>query len=190
MWMTFTGPPGSEDERLQARRWRQTPSLCSPVSCNLYSIARDIRMIIPCQISVQMRGTRPLRSGAFPASFAHPFPERSMVRHLIPAILLLASTPAFAQAPAAGPNRMFTGSDLFDLEVARDPQISPDGSRIAYVRRSNDVMTDSTRSTIWLIDVKSGAQTPLVAGRGNHFLPRWSPDGTRLAYVSTTEGGR
>src|ERR1044072_10000118 len=50
-------------------------------------------------------------------------------------------------------------------------------------------MTDSRRSAIWLMDVKSGAQTPLVAGAGNHFSPRWSPDGTRLAYVSTTEGG-
>lgn len=110
-----------------------------------------------------------------------------MVRHLIPAVLLLAATPALAQAPA-GPTRMFTGSDLFDLEVASDPQISPDGSRIAYVRRSNDIMTDRTRSTIWLIDVKSGAQTPLVASAGNHFSPRWSPDGTRLAYVSAGEG--
>lgn len=108
------------------------------------------------------------------------------------ALLLLSltalSTPALAQAPA-GPNRMFTGSDLFDLEVASDPQISPDGSKIAYVRESNDVMTDNARATIWLVDVKSGTQTPLVAGPGGHFSPRWSPDGTRLAYVSADESG-
>lgn len=110
-----------------------------------------------------------------------------MIRSLIPAFLLLTAAPAFAQAPA-GPNRTFTGPDLFDLEYASDPRISPDGSKIAYVRRSNDVMTDSTRSTIWLIDVKSGTQTPLVASPGNHFSPRWSPDGTRLAYVSAGEG--
>ena len=35
--------------------------------------------------------------------------------------------------------------DIFELEVAADVQISPDGSRIAYVRRSMDVMKDSTR---------------------------------------------
>jgi dipeptidyl aminopeptidase/acylaminoacyl peptidase len=108
------------------------------------------------------------------------------------ALLLLSlsalTAPAFAQAQAPGPNRAFTGADLFDLEVASDPQISPDGSRIAYVRQSNDIMTDSARSTIWLIDVKSGTQTPLVASPGSHFSPRWSPDGTRLAYVSAGEG--
>ncbi|MBB5685800.1 dipeptidyl aminopeptidase/acylaminoacyl peptidase [Sphingobium boeckii] len=96
--------------------------------------------------------------------------------------------PALA-APAAGPNPILQGEDLFNLEVASDPQISPDGSRIAYVRRSNDVMTDRARPTIWLVDPKSGAQTPLVAGPGAHSQPRWSPDGKRLAYVSSAEGG-
>ena len=94
-----------------------------------------------------------------------------------------------AAAPATGPNPTFTGRDLFDLSVAADPQISPDGRTIAYVRQSADIMTDRARSTIWLVDVASGRQQPLVAGSGNHFSPRWSPDGTRLAYISTAEGG-
>jgi dipeptidyl aminopeptidase/acylaminoacyl peptidase len=105
--------------------------------------------------------------------------------------LLLASAPlpASSSTPVDGPSRIFQGRDLFDLEIASDPQISPDGTRIAYVRRSNDVMSDRARSTIWLVDVKSGAQSPLVAGPGSHVSPRWSPDGARLAYVSTGEGG-
>jgi dipeptidyl aminopeptidase/acylaminoacyl peptidase len=93
-----------------------------------------------------------------------------------------------AAAPAMGPNRYFTGSDLFDLEVATDPQISPDGRTIAYVRKSNDIMTDKARSTIWLVDVATGQQRPLLAGSGSYFSPRWSPDGARLAYVAA-EGG-
>ena len=92
-------------------------------------------------------------------------------------------------APSDGPNPAFTGRDLFNLSAADDPQISPDGRSIAYVRRSNDIMTDRARSAIWLIDVASGAERPLVAGTGNHFSPRWSPDGRRLAYASTAEGG-
>jgi dipeptidyl aminopeptidase/acylaminoacyl peptidase len=91
--------------------------------------------------------------------------------------------------PAPGPSRTFDAHDLFGLEVAADPQISPDGRRIAYVRRSGDIMTDRTRQSIWLVDTATGEQAPLVAGPGAHFSPRWSPDGARIAYISTAEGG-
>ena len=51
-------------------------------------------------------------------------------------------------------------------------------------------MTDRARQSIWLIDVDSGEQTPLVSGAGSHSSPRWSANGDRLAYVSTAEGGK
>lgn len=113
------------------------------------------------------------------------------LRKLSPIAILFAATalsaPAVAE-PATGPSRHFTGSDLFNLEVATDPQISPDGRTIAYVRKSNDIMTDRARGTIWLIDVASGQQRPLVAGPGSYYSPRWSPDGSRLAYVGAESG--
>ncbi len=114
-----------------------------------------------------------------------------MKSRLSPLAMLFAasvlSAPALA-APATGPTRYFTGNDLFNLEVATDPQISPDGRTIAYVRKSNDIMTDKARSTIWLVDVATGQQRPLLAGSGSYFSPRWSADGSRLAYVAA-EGG-
>jgi dipeptidyl aminopeptidase/acylaminoacyl peptidase len=91
--------------------------------------------------------------------------------------------------PATSPTRTFTGEDLFSLAGATDPQISSDGSRVAYVRMTADIMSDSEVPTIWLVDVASGRQTPLVAGPGSHRSPRWSPDGKRLAYVSSTGEG-
>ena len=51
-------------------------------------------------------------------------------------------------ASAQSLSRVFTGSDLFSLEIAADPEISPDGRTIAYVRKSNDIMTDKAHSTI------------------------------------------
>ena len=99
-------------------------------------------------------------------------------------LLLLAAAPALAQQPAPptdGPVRAFTGSDLFGLSMASDPQISPDGQTIVYVRQSADVMTDRMAGSLWLIDVASGRQTPFAASGSS---PRWSPDGTRIAYVA------
>ncbi len=62
------------------------------------------------------------------------------------------------------PERRLTGADLFDLAIASDPQISPDGRHIAYVRRANDIMTDRAVSSIWLIDTATGEEsTPAAA---------------------------
>jgi Tol biopolymer transport system component len=111
---------------------------------------------------------------------------------LSPLALLFAATclaPPSAAAPAEGPSATFTGRDLFDLSAASDPQISPDGRQIAYVRLTADIMTDRARPSIWLIDTATGRQVPLVTGTGAHTSPRWSPVGTRLAYVSSAEGG-
>ncbi|HEY0341661.1 MAG TPA: DPP IV N-terminal domain-containing protein, partial [Steroidobacteraceae bacterium] len=90
----------------------------------------------------------------------------------------------------AGRSHVFTARDIFDLQWVEDPQIRPDGHAIAYVRMSYDIMTDSPRSSLWLMDVDTGTQTPVATGSGSHFSPRWSPDGKRLAYVSSAEGGQ
>ena len=100
--------------------------------------------------------------------------------------LLTTAAPATAQvqptaAPVDAPSRTFTGADLFGLSIAADPQISPDGRQIVYVRRSGDIMTDRIQGSLWLIDVASGRQTPFAASGSS---PRWSPDGTRVAYVA------
>ena len=112
-----------------------------------------------------------------------------MARVLIALAVALTATAANAEPPE-GPAREFTGRDLFGLQVATDPQIRPDGAVVAYTRVSYDVMTDKPRPSIWLVDVATGAQTPLVTGPGSNSTPRWSPDGKRLAYVSTADEGR
>lgn len=105
------------------------------------------------------------------------------------AFIALAAAGVVAAAPAESPSHVFEGKDLFSLQCVTDPQIRPDGHVAAYVRMSYDIMTDRPRRSIWLVDVDTGAQTPLATGSGSSYSPRWSPDGKRLAYVAS-EGGR
>lgn len=106
------------------------------------------------------------------------------------ALLLSFVFMAAIAAPPDAPVRKFEGRDLFGLQEAADVQISPDGKSIAYTRIAYDVMTDRARPSIWLVDVATAAQTPLITGEGAHRSPRWSPDGKRIAYVSTQVDGR
>jgi len=94
-----------------------------------------------------------------------------------------------ASAAAAGESKPFSADDVFDLEYANDPRISPDGTRIVYERMSNDIMTDNTRANLWLVDVDGGAERPLVSGTASATSPRWSPDGARIAYLQATATG-
>lgn len=43
-------------------------------------------------------------------------------------------------------------TDIFDMEFVSDPQISPDGSTIIYVRNFKDIMTDKNLSNLWIVN--------------------------------------
>lgn len=78
--------------------------------------------------------------------------------------------------------------DVFELEHAADPRISPDGARVAYVRSGFDVMTDKAVGRLWIADFDGTRHRPLTTGAGNESSPRWSPDGSRIAFVSNASG--
>src|SRR5260370_27866205 len=78
--------------------------------------------------------------------------------------------------------------DVFQLEYASDPQVSPDGSKVVYVRNFMDVMKDRRRSNLWIIGADGGDHRPLTTGKNNDHSPRWSVDGKRLVYVSNAGG--
>ncbi len=104
---------------------------------------------------------------------------------IIAALLLTASCSLLAQVPD---NSRFLNTDVFELEIAADPQISPDGSQVAYVRQSMDIMTDRVRSNIWVAATNGRSHRPLLSGTDSYSSPRWSPEGDRLVYVSSAAG--
>lgn len=82
----------------------------------------------------------------------------------------------------------FSYEDVFNLEYATAPRITPDGQAVVYERRSMDIMTDRVRSNIWSVQLDGSEHRPVLSGKAQYRMPRFSPDGTRMAYLSSAEG--
>jgi len=89
-------------------------------------------------------------------------------------------------AEAAGTRQIFTMSlrggyptqlTASDKAVS-DPQWSPDGRRLAFVRDDE----------IWVVEADGSRLTRVIAKPGDGRAPRWSPDGHRLAFLSRRRG--
>jgi acylaminoacyl-peptidase len=106
-------------------------------------------------------------------------------------VAFLAAFAVSAGASLAGepPGDRFTLRDVFELEWVSDPQISPDGGQVVYVRNFMDVMKDVRRSNLWIAATDGSDHRPLTTGNVNHGSPRWSPDGEQLLYVAGDEHG-
>ena len=96
----------------------------------------------------------------------------------------IVSTTLFSQQKTS-----FSRMDVFELEWAQNPQISPDGNWIVYQRRSMDIMKDRKQSRLWLLSADGKNHTKLTNQDVNESSPVWSPDGTRIAFTSSTDNG-
>lgn len=83
----------------------------------------------------------------------------------------------------------FQALDVFELEWASDPQISPNGTQIVYKRNGFDIMTDEPKGNLWIINADGTSHRKLTTREVNESQPRWSPSGDRIAFTSTTEAG-
>ncbi len=81
--------------------------------------------------------------------------------------------------------------DLLRFEWVADPQISPDGARVAFTRVAVDADEDQYLTNLWLAEIPGDGRAPappraLTFG-GRDAQPRWSPDGTQIAFVRKTD---
>jgi len=78
-----------------------------------------------------------------------------------------------------GAQQGVTSDSVWGWTYMDDAQISPDGSRIAFVRISVSDEKDTYTSAIWLADLKTGEVRQLTnrggGGAARDLAPRWSP---------------
>jgi len=102
---------------------------------------------------------------------------------------------------SSAPRRVIL-ADLLDLKLVSDPQLSPDGRRLAWVvGEANKTDTPKPRSRVWAMALdgggreerpqgaRSGSTRPLTGAHGTDTAPRWSPDGRHLLFISDRKAG-
>ena len=101
-------------------------------------------------------------------------------------LVVLASTFLIAWPDAAG-TRFITETDLFRFTWIADPQISPDGSTVAFVRVTVNEKENRYESSLFTVPA-GGAENPRRLTSGiRDTSPRWAPDGRRLVFLRAAE---
>lgn len=88
--------------------------------------------------------------------------------------------------------RPITAHDLYRIKLVNDPQVSPDGRRVAYTVTELDEQENRYRAAIWTLDLdgeSKNAPRQMTSGQHRDGSPRWSPDGRTLAFTSDRTDG-
>jgi dipeptidyl aminopeptidase/acylaminoacyl peptidase len=89
--------------------------------------------------------------------------------------------------PTGSQKRLISEKDLFGFVWIADPQLSPDGARVAFTRVTVDEKRTGYETSIWIVDSK-GKEAPIRMTNGKHDAqPRWSPDGMHIVLVRAGE---
>jgi dipeptidyl aminopeptidase/acylaminoacyl peptidase len=91
---------------------------------------------------------------------------------------------------AAQEKHVLTIDEFLSIPVVSDPQLSPDGTLVAYVVTTASLEDDRSTSRIWLGEIATGENWQATMGAGSDRAPRWSPDGKSLTFISTRQDGQ
>lgn len=102
------------------------------------------------------------------------------------ALLLLASPVA-----AAPGKRPISDTDLFRFVWVADPRLSPDGTKVAFVRVTVDAKREGYDTAIWTVPADGSEPARSFTSGPRDSAPRWSPDGRSIAFLrAATRDGK
>ncbi|MEO7001844.1 MAG: S9 family peptidase, partial [Ktedonobacterales bacterium] len=76
-----------------------------------------------------------------------------------------------------------TSDDFWELAFITEMRLSPDKRRVVYSLQRNDRAANERRSSLWLLDLVTGATHQLTLSGKSDTSPRWSPDGAQIAFI-------
>jgi dipeptidyl aminopeptidase/acylaminoacyl peptidase len=91
-------------------------------------------------------------------------------------------------AAVAAAADVLTVDSFIAMVKCSDPQISPDGGRVAFVATVPDARANRNNADIWIVSIDGGPAVRLTTSDAADYHPRWSPDGRTIAFVSTRGG--
>ena len=95
---------------------------------------------------------------------------------------------ATSAASVAYAQRAMTLVDLINVPRLSDPQLSPDGQQLLYVRSDADWTRNKRVEQIWRQASDGGEPRQLTRGAEGASSPRWSPDGGTIAFLARRDG--
>jgi dipeptidyl aminopeptidase/acylaminoacyl peptidase len=111
-------------------------------------------------------------------------------KRLVLAMTIAGAVICITQSPGrAAAGRAMTIDDLLAAVRVTDPQLSPDGSRVLYVRTTTDLKTGKRNGDIWSVAADgSSAARELIGGDTSENTPRFVSDGRQVAFISSRDG--
>ena len=89
---------------------------------------------------------------------------------------------------AMAQKRAFTIEDVYRSQYVGAPQLSPDGTRLAFTTTQQSLEERSSKTNIVLKETGKGGQTRTLTTDGRSFAPQWSRDGKSLYFTSYASG--